>query len=108
MGAVGRAPGHFCVQKLLPSPLHYDFRLEHNGVLLSWAVPKGPSLDPKTKRLAMHVEDHPVAYGEFAGVIPEAYGPGIVRLWHPGKWPPAVDDLYATLTQGDLQFTPTA
>jgi bifunctional non-homologous end joining protein LigD len=71
---------------------------------MSWAIPKGPSLRPGDKRLAMKVEDHPFDYGEFEGVIPEGYGAGIVMLWDKGTWRPLVDDVETALAKGDLKF----
>jgi bifunctional non-homologous end joining protein LigD len=96
----------YVIQKHRASHLHYDFRLEWNDVLWSWAVPKGPSLDPSVKRLATQVEDHPLEYANFEGVVPPAeYGGGTVMVWDKGSWSPEVSDVDEALKKGELKFT---
>ena len=103
-GPAAPAPLAFAIQKHAATRLHYDFRLEHGGVLVSWAVPKGPSYDTRDKRLAVHVEDHPIEYGGFEGTIPAGeYGGGTVMLWDRGTYEPLVD-FDEGLKAGSLKF----
>jgi bifunctional non-homologous end joining protein LigD len=95
----------FVIQKHAATRLHYDLRLEFDGVFKSWAVTRGPSLDPHDKRLAVEVEDHPLDYGDFEGVIPQGeYGGGTVIVWDDGSWVPHGDDPAAALARGALSF----
>jgi bifunctional non-homologous end joining protein LigD len=108
-GPVRRAKARklvFVIQKHRATALHYDFRLEWAGVMLSWAVPKGPSRDPAIKRMAMQVEDHPMEYNKFEGIIPAGeYGGGTVMIWDRGTWTPESPDVDAALKKGELKFS---
>src|SRR5262245_34345230 len=106
-GDIGAGPegaGRFVVQRHRARALHYDVRFEIDGVLASWAVPRGPSLDPGVRRLAVHVEDHPIEYVDFEGVIPHGeYGGGDVIVWDRGRWEPyGTEDPAAAVAAGEL------
>ena len=105
-GKVARKRGNaFVIQKHAATRLHYDLRLELDGVMKSWAVTRGPSLVPGEKRLAVEVEDHPIAYNKFEGTIPEGeYGGGTVMIWDRGTWTPESPDVDRALAKGDLKF----
>jgi bifunctional non-homologous end joining protein LigD len=103
--AKGKSKYRFVIQRHAATRLHYDLRLEHDGVLWSWAVTRTPSLDPAVKRLAVEVEDHPIEYGTFEGTIPAGqYGGGTVQLWDRGTWTPQGDDPEGELKAGHLKI----
>src|SRR3981081_1455488 len=104
-GEIKRGGDHFLIQKHAARNLHYDLRLELDGVMKSWAVTRGPSLVPGEKRLAVHVEDHPIEYNTFEGTIPQGeYGGGTVMIWDRGRWNPD-EDAHQGLKKGRLTFT---
>src|SRR5205085_9607973 len=103
-GEANENPHSFLTQKAWVTRLHYDFRLEREGTIKSWAVPKGPSYDPNDKRMAMPTEDHPIAYNRFEGTIPAGnYGAGKVIIWDKGSWIP-LEDPHKGFREGKLKF----